>query len=45
MYGSVPQSDGRARVWVKVASTLLKGDSILLMYDYPKYGHLLHQWD
>ena len=36
MYGSVPQSDGCARVWVKAASTHLKGASIFLMYDCPK---------
>ena len=36
MYGSVPQSDGSTRVWVKDSSTHLKGDSIYLMYDYPK---------
>ena len=36
MYGSVSQYDGCARVWVKVASTHLKGASICLMYDYPK---------
>ena len=36
MYGSVPQSDEHARVWVKVASAHLKGDSICLMYDCPK---------
>ena len=36
MYGSVPQSDGCARVWVKASSAHLKGDSICLMYDYPK---------
>ena len=36
MYGSVSQSDGRARVWVKAASTHLKGVSIYFMYDCPK---------
>ena len=36
MYGSVPQFDGRARVWVKNASAHLKGASIFFMYDYPK---------
>ena len=36
MYGSVPQSEGRSRVWVKATSTHLKGDSICLNYDYPK---------
>ena len=36
MYGSVSRSNGHARVWVKVASTHLKGVSIFLMYDYPK---------
>ena len=37
MYGSVPQSDGRVRVWVKASSAHLKGaNSICLMYDFPK---------
>ena len=36
MYGSVPQYDGRARVWVKAASAHLKGASICLMYEFPK---------
>ena len=36
MYGSVPQYEGHARVWVKDASTHLKGVSIRLMYDCPK---------
>ena len=36
MYGSVPQYDGCARVWVKAASAHLKGASICLMYDCPK---------
>ena len=36
MYGSVSQDDGSAIVWVKVASTHLKGASIFLMYDFPK---------
>ena len=36
MYGSLPWSDGRARVWVKAASAHLKGGSIFLMYDCPK---------
>ena len=36
MYGSVPQSDGHARVWVKDASAHLKGACIFLMYDCPK---------
>ena len=36
MYGSVPHSDGCARVWVKDASTNSKGASICLMYDCPK---------
>ena len=35
MYGSVPQSDERVRVWFKVASAHLKGASICLMYDSP----------
>ena len=36
MYGSVSWYDGHDRVWVKAASTHLKGDSIFLMYDCPK---------
>ena len=36
MYGSVPQYDGRARVWDKAVSTHLKGASICLMHDSPK---------
>ena len=36
MYGSVTQSDGRVKVWVKDASAHLKGDYIFLMYDCPK---------
>ena len=36
MYGSVPRSDGRARVWVKATFANLKGSSICLMYDCPK---------
>ena len=36
MYGSVPLSNGCARVWVKDASAHLKGASICLMYDCPK---------
>ena len=36
MYGSMSQSDGHVRVWVKVAFAHLKGTSICLMYDYPK---------
>ena len=40
MYGSVPQYDGRDRVWIKDAYAHLKGASIFLMYDY----HLLQQW-
>ena len=36
MYGSVPQYDGRVRVWVRDAFAHLKGASICLMYDCPK---------
>ena len=36
MYGSLPQSDGHSRVWVKATSVHLKGDSICLMYEFPK---------
>ena len=36
MYGNVPHSDGRARVWVKTASTHLQQAYICLMYDCPK---------
>ena len=36
MYGSVPQSNGRATLWVKAASAHLKGDYICLMYECPK---------
>ena len=33
MYGSVPQSHGHAKVWVKDSYAHLKGASIWLMYD------------
>ena len=36
MYGSVPQYDECARVWVKAAYAHLKGVSICLMCDFPK---------
>ena len=36
MYGSVPQYDGQVRVGVKASSPHLKGDSICLMYEFPK---------